>query len=372
MGGSGQPPPELRNLLLVSVVWSECCCSGEGSFLFLKGSLSLAFKHNSFFPSARRYVEASKTFGMSMDITFLGTGSAYPSPTRGASALVLRREGECWLFDCGEGTQTQLMRSQLRAGACGEGERVRESESCGAKSPEKIPAGNSPVPGSLIRVGASVARGSPKVVLSERFRPSFIAAWVFLSPLSPIPGRITKIFITHLHGDHFFGLPGLLCTLSLQGSPDPPKAPVDIYGPLGLRSFVRRSLELSHSQLLFPYVVHELVPTREQCPAEEFKDFSSLDGDEVSPQGPAGRRIHLDPVENCYSLVEEEQLVVKAFRLFHRVPSFGFVVEEKPRPGKLNVQKLKELGNAFRLTFPLCDAAGSPRDPFYFHLLLKT
>lgn len=53
---------------------------------------------------------------MSMDVTFLGTGAAYPSPTRGASAVVLRCEGECWLFDCGEGTQTQLMKSQLKAG----------------------------------------------------------------------------------------------------------------------------------------------------------------------------------------------------------------------------------------------------------------
>lgn len=53
---------------------------------------------------------------MSMDLTFLGTGSAYPSPHRGASAVVLRTEGECWLFDCGEGTQTQLMKSQLKAG----------------------------------------------------------------------------------------------------------------------------------------------------------------------------------------------------------------------------------------------------------------
>ncbi|NXG75884.1 RNZ1 protein, partial [Baryphthengus martii] len=209
---------------------------------------------------------------MSMEITFLGTGSAYPSPTRGASALVLRREGECWLFDCGEGTQTQLMKSHLKA------------------------------------------------------------------------GRITKIFITHLHGDHFFGLPGLLCTLSLQSSPDPNKPPVDIYGPLGLGSFVRRAMELSHSQLLFPYAVHELVPTRDQCPAEEFKDFSSLDGPEVSPRGAEERRFHLDPGDNSYLLVEDEQVVVKAFRLFHRVPSFGFVVEEKPRAGKLNVEKLKAFG----------------------------
>ncbi|NXO46249.1 RNZ1 protein, partial [Locustella ochotensis] len=205
---------------------------------------------------------------MSLEITFLGTGSAFPSPARGASALVLRREGQCWLFDCGEGTQTQLMRSHLRA------------------------------------------------------------------------ARITKIFITHLHGDHFFGLPGLLCTLSLQSSSEGSKAPVDIYGPLGLRSFLWRSLELSHSQLLFPYTVHELVPTPDQCPAEEFKDFSGWDGGEAPP----GRVLRLAPGEDSYLLLEDEQLAVRAFRLFHRVPSFGFVVEEKPRPGKLNVQKLKDLG----------------------------
>lgn len=145
-----------------------------------------------------------------------------------------------------------------------------------------------------------------------------------------------------------FGLPGLLCTLSLQVNPDLSKPPLDIYGPLGLRYFIQRSLELSHSQLLFPYAVHELVPTPDQCPAEEFKDFSCLDGDEVS-QGAQGRILHLDPVENSYLLLEDEQVVVKAFRLFHRIPSFGFVVEEKPRPGKLNVQKLKELGNYFIL-----------------------
>ncbi|NWQ99087.1 RNZ1 protein, partial [Paradoxornis webbianus] len=210
---------------------------------------------------------------MSLEVTFLGTGAAFPSPARGASALVLRREGQCWLFDCGEGTQTQLMRSHLRA------------------------------------------------------------------------ARITKIFITHLHGDHIFGLPGLLCTLSLQSGPDAgTKAPVDIYGPLGLRSFLRRSLELSHSQLLFPYAVHELVPTPDQCPPGEFKDFSGWDRDEGLPRGPPGSVVRLGPGEDSYLLVEDEQLAVRAFRLFHRVPSFGFVLQEGPRPGRLNVQKLKDLG----------------------------
>ncbi|NWR94424.1 RNZ1 protein, partial [Furnarius figulus] len=209
---------------------------------------------------------------MSMEMTFLGTGAAFPSPARGAPALVLRREGECWLFDCGEGTQTQLMRSHLRA------------------------------------------------------------------------GRITKIFITHLHGDHFFGLPGLLCTLSLQGSPDPNKPPVDIYGPLGLRDFIWQSLELSHSQLLFPFAVHELVPTRDQCPAEEFRDFSCWGREGGCARGPKGRTLCLGPGQSSYLLEEDEQLVLRAFRLFHRIPSFGFVLEEKPRPGKLNVQKLKDLG----------------------------
>uniref|UniRef100_A0A8C3X3I7 Zinc phosphodiesterase ELAC protein 1 n=1 Tax=Catagonus wagneri TaxID=51154 RepID=A0A8C3X3I7_9CETA len=209
---------------------------------------------------------------MSMDVTFLGTGAAYPSPTRGASALVLRCEGECWLFDCGEGTQTQLMKSQLKA------------------------------------------------------------------------GRITKIFITHLHGDHFFGLPGLLCTISLQSGSLVTKQPIEIYGPAGLRDFIWRTMELSHTELVFPYVVHELVPTADQCPAEELKDFVHVNKVDSPAKEGQGRTILLDSEENSYLLVDDEQFVVKAFRLFHRIPSFGFSVVEKKRPGKLNAQKLKDLG----------------------------
>lgn len=68
-------------------------------------------------------------------------------------------------------------------------------------------------------------------------------------------GRITKVFISHLHGDHLFGLPGLLCTVSLNSNPDPQQnlCCLDIYGPRGLRRFLRVTLGLTGSQLLFPY-----------------------------------------------------------------------------------------------------------------------
>lgn len=85
------------------------------------------------------------------------------------------------------------------------------------------------------------------------------------------PGRITKIFISHLHGDHLFGLPGLLCTVSLNMNPDPQQnlSRVDIYGPRGLRQFLRVTLGLTGSQLLFPYASkcshksHDLMSTRQ-------------------------------------------------------------------------------------------------------------
>jgi ribonuclease Z len=91
-------------------------------------------------------------------------------------------------------------------------------------------------------------------------------------------------------------------------------------------------------------VVHELVPTADQCPTEELKEFSyAYKADSSSKEG-QGRTILLDAEENSYLLVDDEQFVVKAFRLFHRIPSFGFSVVEKKRPGKLNAQKLKDLG----------------------------
>ncbi|XP_007904972.1 zinc phosphodiesterase ELAC protein 1 [Callorhinchus milii] len=210
---------------------------------------------------------------MAVDLTFLGTGAAFPSRSRGASAVAWRHEGECWLFDCGEGTQTQVLRSALRA------------------------------------------------------------------------GKISKVFITHLHGDHLFGLPGLLCTVSLQCSSTSVKQPLEIYGPVGLRKYLRTCLGISQSQLNFPYVVHELIPTQDQCFPEEWRYPSDQKADDqLHPQEQQGKTIHLDPQENCYHLLDHKHFTVKAFKLFHRIPSFGFVIEEKERPGRLLTQKLKDMG----------------------------
>ncbi|XP_057687464.1 zinc phosphodiesterase ELAC protein 1 [Corythoichthys intestinalis] len=212
---------------------------------------------------------------MSMDLTFLGTGSAYPSPHRGASALVLRNDGDCWLFDCGEGTQTQLMKSPIRA------------------------------------------------------------------------GRISKVFISHLHGDHLFGLPGLLCTVSLNLTSDSRADDkcVEVFGPRGLRRFLRVSLGLTGSQLLFPYAVHELEPTLDQSPEEgQLSLEMTAANDPPLPQERPGRNISLDTLSDAYFLFEDDKFVVKAFRLFHRVPSFGFCVHERDRPGRLKTELLKEIG----------------------------
>lgn len=71
------------------------------------------------------------------------------------------------------------------------------------------------------------------------------------------PSKITKIFLTHAHGDHTFGLPGLLCLMGQDK--ENRKGPVEIYGPEGLRMWLRVAIRYSVSRIVPPYRVHEIM-----------------------------------------------------------------------------------------------------------------
>lgn len=122
-----------------------------------------------------------------MEILFLGTGAGIPGKARNVSSLALRLHdeiNETWLFDCGEGTQQQILKTNVR------------------------------------------------------------------------PKKITNIFITHMHGDHIYGLPGFLSSRSFQGGEDK----MTVYGPPGIRDYIQMNLKLSQTRLLYPLDIIELNP----------------------------------------------------------------------------------------------------------------
>jgi ribonuclease Z len=166
-----------------------------------------------------------------VQITFLGTSSGVPTRSRNVSGVALRlpQRAEFWLFDCGEGTQHQILRSDLKI------------------------------------------------------------------------SQLTRIFITHTHGDHIFGLMGLLATVGLAGNPHR----IDIYGPSGLSDYLQACQRYSHTHFSYPIKVHKNQPG---------------------------------------VIYEDEEYTVSCGRLEHRVTAFGYRVTEKDRPGQFNVEKAKELG----------------------------
>ncbi|MFL6562264.1 MAG: ribonuclease Z, partial [Bacillus sp. (in: firmicutes)] len=115
------------------------------------------------------------------------------------------------------------------------------------------------------------------------------------------PRRIEKIFITHLHGDHIYGLPGLLSSRSFQGG----ESEVTVYGPKGIKEYIHVSLSLSQTYLKYPLTVIEI--------------------DEGI-------------------IFEDDQFTVETHRLDHGIPSYGYRIVEKDRPGTLLAEKLKEAG----------------------------
>ncbi|HEL2406973.1 TPA: ribonuclease Z [Streptococcus suis] len=175
-----------------------------------------------------------------MQIQFLGTGAGQPSKARNVSSLALKLLDEInqvWLFDCGEGTQNQILETTIR------------------------------------------------------------------------PRKVAKIFITHLHGDHIFGLPGFLSSRSFQSSDE--QTDIDIYGPVGIRSFVLSSLKVSGTRL--PYRIH-------------FHEFD---------------------VETVSQVLETDKFTVFAEKLDHTIPCVGYRVIQKDLEGTLDAEALRAAGVPF-------------------------
>ena len=81
------------------------------------------------------------------------------------------------------------------------------------------------------------------------------------------PGKITKILITHIHGDHTFGLPGLLNTLSFSEY----KKTLHIYGPKGMKEFMREFLSMFNIEKNFKVEVHEITNPGKFFDNQEFE-----------------------------------------------------------------------------------------------------
>ncbi len=117
------------------------------------------------------------------------------------------------------------------------------------------------------------------------------------------PRKIRRIFITHLHGDHIFGLPGFLSSRSFQAGDD--QEPLTIYGPPGIKDFITVTLKTSKSHLLYSLEIVELDPN--------------------------GGVIDLD-----------QNWQVNYLPLKHGVLSFGYRVQEPDAPGELLIDQLAE------------------------------
>eukprot|EP01080_Neovahlkampfia_damariscottae_P005411 gene5411-9224_t len=147
-------------------------------------------------------------------------------------------------------------------------------------------------------------------------------------------GKIGCIFITHLHGDHIFGLPGLLCTIS--GNNPEERTILPIFGPVGLRKFLRTTMALSDSHLSFKLQIFEIVP-----PEMKDEDLEELIYDEYEEKG---GYIKFDTKSSKYEITKYLDFEIIAAPIDHRVFTVGYVLIEKDTIGKLDMEKAKSLG----------------------------
>ena len=114
--------------------------------------------------------------------------------------------------------------------------------------------------------------------------------------------RINHIFISHLHGDHYLGLLGLISTMHLQGR----VSTLHIHGPHDLKEIIDIQLKYSETTLRYPVEFHSIDP------------------------------------KNPSVLYDDEDVTISSIILSHRIPCTGFLFTEKPRQRKLKKDKLAQ------------------------------
>ena len=113
-------------------------------------------------------------------------------------------------------------------------------------------------------------------------------------------GKISHIFISHLHGDHYFGLIGLINSFSLLGH----QQELHVFGPSPLKEIIDMQLKVADTQLCYP--------------------------------------LHIHSITDAATLLDDEKITVKCFRTNHRIECYGFVFHQKKQPRKLNPDKARE------------------------------
>ncbi len=167
---------------------------------------------------------------MSIRVTFLGTAGSVPTQARSLPAVLIKRQHEQLMFDCGEGVQRQMVKA---------------------------------------KVGFH---------------------------------KETRIFISHMHGDHVLGVPGLLQTMALMDR----QKKLEIYGPEGIKQFLECIRETLQFGLTFSVEIHEIYDAGVVC--------------------------------------DDKDYVVEAAKSNHVIPSLAYAFVEKPRPGKFYPEKARVIG----------------------------
>lgn len=114
--------------------------------------------------------------------------------------------------------------------------------------------------------------------------------------------KINHIFISHLHGDHFFGLIGLISTYGILNR----EKPLHVFGPKGIKKITELQLKTSGSYVKYELIFHELTSTESEL------------------------------------IFEDDKVEVRTIPLNHRVYTNGYLFTEKPKPRKLHIDNIKQ------------------------------